>query len=105
MPRMPAAATSANRSHRRARVSRLARRVCLVASSTAGFVATTGAAVGPGASRAELIMYSLGSTLALIMAIRIIIRLFVYIVQAAAVLAFLTMVFVLFRITIEAMSS
>ncbi len=81
------------------------RRACLLVALVVAFLATTGAAVGPDASQAELIVYSLGSALALIMAIRIIIKLFVYIVQAAVVLASLGMLYLLADIVVRALST
>ncbi|MFI7543841.1 hypothetical protein [Actinoplanes sp. NPDC049599] len=66
--------------------------------------ASTGAGVGPDSSQVELIMYSLGSALAIIMAIKIVIKLFVYIVQTAAVLAVLGLLYVLGNVAVNAVT-
>lgn len=101
MPKVPARRTPVNQHRRQAGRSRLIRRGSLTAGIVVAYLATTGAAVGPEASQAELIMYSLGSALAIIMAIRIIIKLFVYIVQAAAVLGVLGMLYILVDIAVR----
>jgi hypothetical protein len=95
MPKVPAPTTPVNR---------LVKRGFLTAALVVAFVASTGAGIGPDSSQAELIMYSLGSALAVIMAIRIVIKLFVYIVQTAAVLTVLGLLYILGSHAVSAVS-
>ncbi len=104
MANVPPAPTPVNRSPRRARTLRLLSRGVLIVAGVVAFVASTGAAVGPGSSRAELIAYSLGSALAVIMAIRIAVKLFVYIIQTAALLALFLLLYVLASFAVNAVS-
>ena len=89
MPKVPASPTSVNRPARQTRGLPLVRRGFLITALVVAYGAGTGAGIGPGSSQIELIMYSLGSALAVIMAIKIVIKLFVYIVQTAVVLSVL----------------
>jgi hypothetical protein len=80
------------------------KKVFLIAAGIVAFLAVTGAAPGPDASRAQLIAYSLGSAAAIIVAIRIVIKLFVYIVQAMVVIAACTALLALAKITVNAIA-
>jgi hypothetical protein len=104
MPKVPVPATPVNRIARPNRALSLVRRGALIAALVAALSLTTGAGIGPDSSQAELMMYSLGSALAVIMAIRIVIKLFVYIVQTAAVLAVFGVLFVLGNAVVNAVS-
>jgi len=104
MPKVPVAPIPVSRIHPQTRTLRLLGRVLLSAVMVFALVATTGAGMGPDSSRAELIMYSLGSALAVIMAIKIVIKLFVYLVQTAVVLAVLGLLYLLTRVVINAVS-
>jgi hypothetical protein len=73
---------------------RVVRQSCLVAAFIVVLAVTTGAAAGPDASRAELMAYSIGSLIAIVTVIRIVIKLFWYILQAVAVGAVLLTVYV-----------
>jgi hypothetical protein len=76
----------------------------VIAAVVIAFFATTGAADGPHSSQLELIMYSLGSALAVIMAIKIVVKLFVYIVQTAVVLSVFGLLFLLTSFVVNAVS-
>jgi hypothetical protein len=104
MPKLPARTPRVNRLPQRKPTILLVRRGFLTAALVVAFVATTGAGIGPDSSRAELMMYSLGSALAVVMAIRIVIKLFVYIVQTAVVLAVFGLLYVLVDAVIDAVS-
>ncbi len=103
MSKLPARPTSVNQPTRQTCQSQLIRRGSLIAAVVA-YLATTGAAIAPDASQAELIMYSLGSALAIILAINIIIKLIAYIIQAAVVLAMLGTLYILADIAVRALS-
>ena len=103
MSKLPARPTSVNQPTRRTCQSQLISRGRLIVVVVA-YLAITGAAVAPDASQMELIMYSLGSALAIIMAIKIIIKLIVYIIQAAVVLAVLGMLYILADVVVRALS-
>ncbi len=104
MSKLPARPTSVNQPTRQTCPRQLIRRGNLIAAVVVAYLATTGAAIAPDASQAELIMYSLGSALAIIMIIRIIIKLIAYIIQAAVVLAMLGMLYILTDIAVRALS-
>jgi len=81
MPKVPVPATPVNKLPRRVRQG------LLIAAGLIAYLAATGAAVTANSSQIELMVYSLGSALALIVAVKIAIKLFVYIVKTAVVLA------------------
>jgi hypothetical protein len=78
VPRVPAPATS---------VSRRIQKAALLTLAGAAWFASAGAAVPANSSQIHLMVYSLGSALALIVAVRIAIKLFAYIIKTLIVLA------------------
>ena len=94
LPRLP----------RQARAIRLVRQSSLIAAAVVTLAVTTGAGLGPESSQLELIMYSLGSALGIIMAIKIIFELRVYIVQTIVVLASFGLLYLLTSVVINAVS-
>jgi hypothetical protein len=104
MPKVPVHVMVVNQPTGRTHTLRLLRRGGLSTAVIVGFLATTAAVPGPGASQAELMMYSLGSALAIIMAVRIVIKLFVYLVKAAVVLAVLGVLYTVIRIVVGAVT-
>lgn len=86
-----------------ARPTRLIGKVGLISSVLLLYLATTGAALGPDASRLEVTMYSFGYAVAVIVVLRIIVKLFVYLVQAATVLAVLGSLYILVRMALNAL--
>ncbi|MFI5897481.1 hypothetical protein ACIA5D_46060 [Actinoplanes sp. NPDC051513] len=87
----------------RGTVSRIKRGLPIVVGVVV-LLALTGAAPGPDASRAELTAYSLGCAVALIVAVKIVIKLFVYIVQAAVVVSALLALLTLVKIAVNAVT-
>ena len=94
MPKVPAPAAPVNQSPRPRLARRMLRHGYLAAVVIAVLAVTTGAAAGPNASRPELIVYSVGSFLAIITVIRIVIKLFWYILKTLAIAAILLTVYV-----------
>lgn len=105
MQNVPGPAISVNQISRRTHALRLLKQGGLSAAAVLAIIATTGAAVGPDASRIDLMMYSFGSVLAVVMIVKIAIKLFVYLVKTAVVLGVLGMIYILARIAIEAVGS
>jgi hypothetical protein len=68
-----------------------------------GWLASTGAAVPENSSQIQLMVYSLGSALALIVAVRIAIRLFAYIVKTIVVLAAIGAVYAIAKLLADAL--
>ncbi|MEV6848790.1 hypothetical protein [Actinoplanes sp. NPDC051411] len=83
----------------------MVRQSCLAVAVIAVLALTTGAAAGPDASRAELMAYSIGSLIAIVTVIRIVIKLFWYILQALATAAVLLTVYVVVIRTIHAVQA
>lgn len=84
--------------------ARFVKNGCLIVAVLILFGATTGAAIGPESSRFEVTVYSFGCALAVIVVLRIIVKLFVYLLQAAAVLAVFGLLYVLVRMAINALA-
>jgi hypothetical protein len=107
MPKAPDTQTPVTRLPRLPRQThaiRLVRQSSLIAAVAVALAVTTGAGLGPESSQLELIMYSLGSALAIIMAIKIIFELRVYIVQTIVVLASFGLLCLLTSVVINAVS-
>jgi hypothetical protein len=67
-------------------------------------LALTAAAPGPDASRAELTAYSAGCAVALVLAVKIFIKLFFYILKAVVVVAAFLALFSLVKVTVSAIA-
>jgi hypothetical protein len=101
MPKVPAHATVVNRPTDRTHPLSLLNRGLMILIGALVVLATTGAAVSPNASRLELMMYSYGSALAIITAIKIIIVLRVYLIKAAFLLAIVGSLYVAVRMIVN----
>ena len=104
MPKAPDTQTPVTRLPRLPRQTRLIRPTSLITAAVVALAVTTGAGLGPESSQIELIMYSLGSALAVIMVIKIIFELRVYLVQTAVVLASFGLLYLLTSVVINAVS-
>ena len=102
MQNVPLPAISVNQPARRPCPRSPLKRAGLIAAAVLVLCATTGAAIGPDASRIDLIMYSLGGLLAVVMVVKIVIKLFVYLIQAVVALGVLGILYLLVRAIIDA---
>ncbi|WP_433378277.1 hypothetical protein ACQPZX_11390 [Actinoplanes sp. CA-142083] len=88
----------------RGTVSRIKQGLPIVVGVIVLLALSGAAAPGPDASRAELTAYSLGCAVAFVVVVRIVVKLFVYIVQAIVVVSALLAVFTLVKITVSAVA-
>jgi hypothetical protein len=98
MPKVPVPATPVNKLPRRVRQG------LLIAAGLIAYLAATGAAVTQNSSQIHLMVYSLGSALALIVAIKIAIKLFVYIVKTAVVLVVIAAVWTIAKLLADTLA-
>jgi hypothetical protein len=98
MPKVPVPATPVNKIPRRVRQG------MLIAAGLIAYLAATGAAVTQNSSQIHLMVYSLGSALALIVAIKIAIKLFVYIVKTAVVLVVIAAVWTIAKLLADTLA-